>query len=92
MVAAPGGNETIHSGGQPPSSKYGPAVWRSVDPKDGLYLYQHCVWPHPLGKTHKGMIPRQEEKDAVTGEVRLIHSGLFWEGTEEEWHQKFRKE
>lgn len=51
------------------------------------FLYKHCIAPHALGKTHKAMIPRQE--DANGG---LIHTGLYWEGTEEEFDATFRKE
>ncbi len=85
MVAASGtGAETLDTPEQPPESAYGPRVWRNL--RDG-FLYAHCVHPHPQGKTHKGMIPRQGE----LGEPNF-HSGLFWEGTEEEWFANFRKE
>lgn len=87
MVANPVTNaETIHSGGEPPESEYGPAVWRSL--QDG-FLYRHCVAPHPTGKTHKGLIPRTPDKEL--GDPGF-HTGLFWEGSEEEWFANFRKE
>lgn len=89
MLQAPGSDiGTVHSADQPPESEYGPSEWRNLE--DG-FLYRHCVCPHPAGKTHKGLIPRIE-KEGDNGEKELIHSGLFWEGTEEEWFARFRKQ
>lgn len=89
MLQAPGSDvATIHTADQPPEEEYGKPEWRNL--KDG-FLYKHAVWPHPNGKTHKGLIPRIEGKDEA-GATQLVHSGLFWEGTEDEWHVAFRKE
>lgn len=89
MLQAPGSNvATIHSAEQPPEDQYGKAEWRNL--KDG-FLYKHTTHPHPNGKTHKGLIPRLNGKDEFGNEI-VVHSGLFWEGTEEEWFAHFRKE
>lgn len=82
MVASEGSTPTLHTPEQPPESEY-KGAYRKLS--DG-FLYKHCVWPHPLGRDHKAIVPRQE-KDG-----ELIHTGLFWEGTEEEFYQQFRKE
>lgn len=91
MVASSGTVPTIHSAEQPSESEY-KGKWRNI--KDG-YLYRHCVADgHPRGKIFKAMIPAQvseTEKDS-DGKPVVIHTGLFWEGTEEEFHAIFRKE
>lgn len=85
MMAAPGSNvETLHTPEQPDEAAYGPREWRNL--RDG-FLYAHCVFPHPAGKMHKGMIPRQGQQGQPN-----FHTGLFWEGNEEEWFSNFRKE
>lgn len=87
MMSAGQGAPTIHTPEQPPESAY-KGKWRNL--KDG-FVYGHAIAEHPTGKTHKAMIPRQEEKQD-DGTMKLIHTGLFWEGTEEEFHATFRKE
>lgn len=84
MVAAPGSStDTVHSAEMPPDSLY-KGRWRNL--KDG-FIYKHCIWPHPLGRTHRGLIPRQ-----LNEKGEMVHSGLYWEGTEAEWFEHFRKE
>lgn len=68
---------------QPDESLY-KGKWRNQ--RDG-FLYKHCVFPHPLGKDHKAIVPKQKEY----GEPGY-HSGLFWEGNAEDFHNTFRME
>ena len=83
MVAAPQAVDNEKLVEQPELSEY-KGKYRNL--KDG-YLYQMAVKDHPAGKTHKAIVPRQEAADGT-----LIHTGLFWEGTKEEFKAQFEKE
>lgn len=86
MTAVSNIAECLDTPEQPPESEYS-GNWRNQ--KDG-FLYKHCVWPHYAGKTHKALVSRIEEKSE--GGNRLVHTGLFWEGTPDDFHATFRKE
>ena len=83
MFTSGAGVDCIDTPEQPKEADWG-GSWRN---KDDGFLYQHAIMPHPTGKTHKARIERQVDD---TG--KLIHSGLFWEGTEEDFYLAFRKE
>jgi len=83
MMSAPGQIETEKLIEQPSASEY-KGAYRNR--KDG-YLYKHAIQDHPMGKTHKAIVERQEGPDGT-----LIHSGLFWEGTDEEFRNTFDRE
>lgn len=83
MVSAPGIKANEQEIQQPIEQEYSGAYRHRTDG----YLYKHAVAEHPFGKTHKAMVPRQFAADGA-----LIHTGLFWEGTKEEFRETFDKE
>lgn len=87
MTAANDVAECMDTPPQPEESLYR-GKWRNQ--RDG-FLYKHCVFPHYAGKTHKAMIGRIEVDDGQGG-MRLVHTGLFWEGNPEDFHATFRME
>jgi hypothetical protein len=94
MTAVPGALE-IKVIPQPPESAF---KGRYRNRKDG-FLYSHTTFDHPDGKTHKARTPVQYQKDEKGNQVNdekgnaiIIHTGLFWEGTKEEFRETFDKE
>ncbi len=87
MMSAPGGGDSESSIKQPEASEY---KGKYRNRKDG-YLYKHCVAEHAMGKTHKAIVEKQTRKNEK-GEDELVHTGLFWEGTPEEFRDTFDKE
>jgi len=71
---------------QPKPTEY-TGKWRCK--RDG-YLYKHCIKEHALGKDHKAIVEPQYRM--IDGVNTMVHTGLFWEGTREEFKDQFEKE
>lgn len=96
MTAVPGQLNDVKSIPQPKESDY---KGRYRNRKDG-FLYRHATMDHPDGKTHKAIVPgpiyQRDAKGNVVnddkGQPILLHTGLFWEGTADEFRDTFDRE
>ena len=55
------------------------------------FIYKHAKKDHPMDKTHKFIVEpvfHDTEKNE-DGSPKLLHTGLFWEGTQEEAQKHF---
>jgi hypothetical protein len=74
---------------QPATTEY---KGRYRNKADG-FIYKHAKKDHPIDRTHKFIVDpvfHDTEKND-DGTPKLLHTGLFWEGTKEEADKAFER-